>query len=336
MVEDKIKIKFLDDCLLIKDILVIGDLHFGRNEQFHESVFPGLQLKEILEKLDGIFDYLETEKIKVKKIILLGDVKHDFGTITDIEWRETLEFFDFLKKKLEDVNKISNKIIKDGVSNMDLANNQTPAKIGKDYDKTNKDKLKNKIIVIKGNHDNILKPIVKKSGIKLVDYHCVEIKEGKKNKKICFLHGNKLFKQCSNSDYLIFGHLHPAITVYDKYKSEKYKCFLKGKWDNKEVYILPNFSLFNLGYDLRNIDNINEGGGIGLLSWFSKLKGKSNNIKRGKNKLKDNSRSKEEFFVIPNNTLKNFEVVIYNNKWKKEYNFGVLKRLLKRLLKKYG
>mgnify|MGYP001606462156 FL=1 len=346
--QNGLNIKFLHDCLLIDNILVIGDVHIGYDEQYDGiSVLPGMQLKEILEKLNGIFNYLENEKIKIDKIVLLGDVKHDFGKITDIEWRETLEFFNFLKKKLEGSDKINNKTLKYGAD-----------KIGSGINKNN---FENKIIVVRGNHDNILKPIVKKIGIKLFDYYCVNIKSNKKDKiinklrlvgrdkgignikinknkemKICFLHGNKLFKRCldNQTDVLIFGHLHPAITLYDKYKAEKYKCFLRGLWKidsrNKEVYILPNFSSVGFGYDLRNIDNINERGRTGILNWFSKLKSKSKNIKRDKSKLKKTSRNKGRFFVIPNNILKNFEVVVYNNKEKKEYSFGMLNRLLKK------
>jgi len=244
-------IRFLHDCLLIDDkILVIGDLHFGYGEQFHgKAVFPGQQLKDVIEKLSGVFDFLKKEKIKIKKIVLLGDVKHDFRKITDIEWRETLEFLDFLKENTDD---------------------------------------KCKVIVIKGNHDTKLAPILRKRGILLKDFYKVSVG----GKKICFFHGDKLFKQCldSQTGILIFGHLHPAITLEDKYKREKYKCFLRGKWKRKEVYILPSFSSVSYGYDFRN-------------NYFVGNK----------------------FFI---EDFRNFDVIIYNNKEKKGYNFGKLKKLI--------
>lgn len=248
-----INVKFLHDCLLVKDILVIGDLHIGYDDQFHgRAVFPGSQLENIKEKLKEVFEYLETKKLKVRKVVLLGDVKHDFSKITDIEWRETINFFDFLNENIVD---------------------------------------KNKIIVIKGNHDTILEPIVRKRNILLKDYYKIEIN----GKVFCFLHGDKLFKQCLDSDFLVFGHLHPAITLSDKYKNEKYKCFLKGKWKGKQVFILPSFTSVSLGYDLNNLNE------------------------------KD---YKDKFFVIPNNNLKSFEIIIYNNEDKKKYNFGKLKKLI--------
>lgn len=242
-------IRFLNDCLLIKDVLVIGDLHIGYDDQFHgKAIFPGSQLDDIIVKLKGIFNLLKREKVEINKIVLLGDVKHDFGKISDIEWREILKFFEFLKENI---------------------------------------KGSGKVIVIKGNHDTILSPILKKKGITLKDYYKIKI-EGE---NYSFLHGDKMFKQCLDSDYLVFGHLHPAITLFDNYKTEKYKCFLKGKWKNMKVYVLPSFTTVSLGYDLRDLGD------------------------------------ERKFFVIPNKLLKNFEIIIYNNKEKKEYNFGKLKKL---------
>ena len=254
--KEQLVIKFLHDCLLVGDILVIGDIHIGYDEQFHgRAVFPGMQLKEIIGKLEGVFEFLKKEKIIVKKIILLGDVKHDFGQITDTEWRETLQLLDYLKEKTGE---------------------------------------KGKIIVVKGNHDMKLNPILRKKELALMDYYKVK----KKGKSICFFHGNKLFKQCldSQTDILVFGHLHPAITLCNNYKSEKYKCFLKGTWKRKGVYILPCFSSFIVGYNLNLLEE-------------------------------------EKYFFdivdrISNKILMDFNVIIYNPKENKEYDFGKLRKLI--------
>ena len=40
--------KFLHDCILLKDILVIGDLHIGYDERFGRSIGQ-VQLENILE-----------------------------------------------------------------------------------------------------------------------------------------------------------------------------------------------------------------------------------------------------------------------------------------------
>ena len=266
--KNNLKITYLNDCILIEDVLVIGDIHVGCNEYGERVVFPGIQLEGIINKLEEIFGYLKKQNKKIKKIIQLGDFKHDFGNITDVEWRETIKLIDYFIKKV-------------GVKNL---------------------------FIIKGNHDNVLEPNVRKKSIKLKEFYKLK----RKNQDICFMHGNKLFEQClnvqtnkqtlrkntmgnkqTNRQTIFLVHLHPAITLSDKYKSEKYKCFLHGKWNGKEVYILPSFSSSSFGYDLRDLDG-----------------------------------GKEKFFIIPSKGLKNFEVIIYNNNEKKEYNFGKLKDLI--------
>jgi len=241
----QLKIKFLEDCLLVEDILIIGDLHLGFNEF---SPVEGL-----IEKLERNFLTLEKEKIKVERVVLIGDIKHDFGGISDIEWRDVLKFLDYLVEKTGE---------------------------------------KGKIIIIKGNHDNILGPIVKKRGIKLKEFYKLKIK----GEEICFLHGDKNFKEVDKGNILILGHLHPSITLKDKYKSEKYKCFLKGTWRKKQVYILPGFSYVSLGYDLSD------------LGYDDKRK---------------------DFFIVENKLLKKFEVIVYNSQEDKVYNFWELKNLIK-------
>lgn len=244
--QENVEIRYLHDCILIqKKILVIGDIHIGYDEHFDgKAIFPGMQLDEIREKLDAIFNYLKLEGIIIKKTILLGDVKHDFGSISDLEWRETLTFLDYLQEKSQE------------------------------------------IIIIKGNHDTILDPIVKKRNIQLRNYYRVNIC----GNALGFFHGDKMFKQCldKQTTHIFFGHLHPAIILEDRYKSEKYKCFLQGKWKGKQVFILPSFSSWSYGFDV-------------------------------------SQRSDKKFFVIDQKDLMNFEAVIYDFREHASYNFGKVK-----------
>jgi len=250
------KIRFLDNCLLINnEILVFSDFHIGYEEYLFGKLIPiRVQLEEILKKLNAIFSLLEKENIKIKEIIILGDLKHEFGEISDSEWRETLQLLDYLLEKT------------------------------------------NKIILIRGNHDNILGPIAKKREVELKDYY--EVGE------MCFMHGDNMFKECEDSKILILGHLHPSIAFYDNYKKEKFKCFLRGKWKiagrNKsrnylKVIIIPSFIPLVFGYDLHDINE-----------------------------------ERKDFFIINNKDLEKFEVIIYNDKEDKEYNFGRLKTLIKK------
>ena len=89
------------------------------------------------------------------------------------------------------------------------------------------------IVLIKGNHDTIDYTFNKK----LTDYYIEE--------NIAFLHGDKSFPDIFNSKIktLVIGHIHPSIILSDKQgiKKERFKCFLVGKFKNKEIIILPSF-----------------------------------------------------------------------------------------------
>ncbi len=258
MAINKLKIRFLNEALIVNDeILVIGDVHIGYEEYaLGENLFARSQFKDIIEKLDKIFAYLKKNRIKIKQIVILGDLKHEFGKISDSEWRETLSFLDYLLKKTKNIK------------------------------------------LIRGNHDNILGPIAGKKEVEIIDYYKIKID----SKDICFLHGDKVYGDCLKSDVLIIGHLHPAITLYDGYKKEKFKCFLRGKWKSekkeKEVYILPSFIPLVWGYDINELRGFDENG---------------------------------KFSIIDSKILKKFEVIIYNEKENKKYNFGKLGKLIKKL-----
>lgn len=88
-------IEIIDLALKYKDILIIGDLHLGFEESLIKKGFliPFSQLKKTIQRLEKII-----KKAKPKTIIINGDLKDEFGTISRQEWRETLEFIDFLKK----------------------------------------------------------------------------------------------------------------------------------------------------------------------------------------------------------------------------------------------
>jgi uncharacterized protein len=247
--EEMPKIEFLDDCLLVNnEILVLGDVHLGYEDILAgKGIFPRRQLKDTIEKLNSIFWDLNLRAIKLKQIIICGDLKHEFGEISNAEWRETIGLLDFLIEKCENV------------------------------------------ILIKGNHDSILEPIARKKGINLKDYYNFQ--------GVCFLHGHKIKENwIKKSEILIIAHLHPAITLSDEYKTEKYRCFLQGKWKRKQIYVLPSFSNISTGYDLT--------------------------------KHHYKTRKKYEFLVIPEKNLKNFEIIIYDNKEKKKYGFGKLKKFI--------
>lgn len=178
-------------------ILIISDIHIGYEEALNKQgiLVPRFQFKEIIKELDNIFS-----KIKVDKVIINGDLKHEFGKISETEWRHTLKLLDYLSKK------------------------------------------SNEIILVKGNHDTILGPIAKKRNVKIVEY--IKIKDK------LIIHGDKIKKIPKGIKTIIIGHEHPAITLKDGPRTEKYKCYLVGKWKKYNLIVQPSFTQVTEGTDI--------------------------------------------------------------------------------------
>ena len=81
--------------LKYKDNLILTDLHIGIEEALNKQglLIPRFQFKEIKEALEKLLS-----KIKFSKIIINGDLKHEFGTISKQEWRNTLKILELLEK----------------------------------------------------------------------------------------------------------------------------------------------------------------------------------------------------------------------------------------------
>jgi len=212
------KMRYLGKCLLLEDerkentgknekVLVVGDLHLGYEEALNKAgVFVSRQMfEEMISDLNLVFG----EVGHVNKVILLGDIKHDFGGILKQEWRDVTKILDYFSS------------------------------------------MADKVIVIRGNHDTMLEPILKKKKMKLRDYYIW--------KEFCFLHGDSDFeflwdrKRGSGKEieYLVVGHGHPAVRLNEGVKSEKYKCFLVGKFRGKNLIVVPSFIDYYVGSDPR-------------------------------------------------------------------------------------
>lgn len=182
-------------------ILVISDSHIGYEESLNKQgvLIPRLQFKEILKQLEPVF-----KQVKPETIVMLGDMKHEFGTISRQEWRDTLNLLDYLMSKAE------------------------------------------KIILIKGNHDTILGPLADKKGLAVRDSFFID--------NTLFVHGHKLPDEKSesfkNAKTIIIGHEHPAISLRDGPRTEKYKCFLLGKFKKRNLIVMPSFNFVTEGTDI--------------------------------------------------------------------------------------
>ncbi|MBU2589917.1 MAG: metallophosphoesterase [Nanoarchaeota archaeon] len=191
------EIEIVDLTLKINNTLIISDIHIGYEEYLNQQgyLLPITQYKDTIKRLEKIFE----KTGKLKTIIINGDLKHEFGNISETEWRNTLNLIDFLLEKCE------------------------------------------KIVLIKGNHDKILEPIAEKRNIEVVDSY--------KLNNILILHGDKIPKEI-NEEIIIIGHEHPSIGLQEDARIETFKCFLKGKWKDKQLIVMPSFNLVTEGSDI--------------------------------------------------------------------------------------
>lgn len=203
-------IKFVGKCLLLERegerVLVIGDLHLGYEEFLNKAgIFVSRNMfEDMIDDFNEIFERTG----KVDKIILLGDIKHDFGGISRQEWNDVLELVDYFSGKCGE------------------------------------------LIVLKGNHDGLLEPILNKRGIKIEEVYIWN--------DYCFMHGDKdndgaWKKEIKN---IVLGHLHPAVKLREGAKVERFKCFLAGKFKGKNIIVIPSFIEHNIGSDPRESEDM--------------------------------------------------------------------------------
>lgn len=106
-----------------------------------------------------------------------------------------------------------------------------------------------KITIVKGNHDTFLGPVTSKRNVEIKEHCFIE------SKKLLISHGHDSEKIEKNEDFkkadtLIIGHEHPSISLKEGTKTEKYKCFLQGKYRNKILVVQPSLSMLTKGTDI--------------------------------------------------------------------------------------
>src|SRR3989338_4571211 len=77
--------------LLVGSSLIIADLHFGQEEALNRKgvLIPRFQFKDIESSLMAII-----KKTHPKELVITGDLKHEFGSILNTEWRNILKLRD--------------------------------------------------------------------------------------------------------------------------------------------------------------------------------------------------------------------------------------------------
>ena len=241
MKENKHKIEFIDKALLIdKEILVIADFHLGYESMLINSgiLIPRIEKKETIRNLGEIFEKIhwKSENIEENNGLSRRDKSRN-----EQKNKENLNINNKNKREIVILGDI--KHLFGGFSLEDWK------EVGDILEFLNKFA---KIVLIRGNHDRYLKALEGKYDVK--DFYV--------KKDICFFHGHEIFKQCYDKKikFWILGHVHPVVYLSENVKKESFKCFLRGKYKNKEVYVLPAFlSLLETGLDISSgvVGNIN-------------------------------------------------------------------------------
>lgn len=95
--------EIIGNSLKVGDTLIISDLHFGYETSLNNQglMIPQHQFDKIMESMELI-----QKKANARNIILNGDIKHNFGSISKQEWREVLDFIDYLSDLFIDIRVI--------------------------------------------------------------------------------------------------------------------------------------------------------------------------------------------------------------------------------------
>jgi len=77
-------------------------------------------------------------------------------------------------------------------------------------------------------------------------------KIGKKSNgknKILVIHGDKIPDKSllEGVSTIIIGHEHPAVSIREGVKTETFKCFLKGKYEGKNLVVMPSMNAVKIG-----------------------------------------------------------------------------------------
>ncbi|MFW6230471.1 MAG: metallophosphoesterase [Nanoarchaeota archaeon] len=183
-------IAIIGKAALVRDSLIISDVHVGFEEALNKEGFlvPRTLFDQLFEELEELL--MET---RPKRVIVNGDFKHEFGRISRQEWRDTFKLVEMIMNY-------------------------------------------SRLILLKGNHDTILGPIAEKYDISINDHTVID--------DVYITHGDALpeNEEFKKAKKIIIGHEHPCVTVRDEHKFEKFKVFLKGSFDDKELIVLPSFN----------------------------------------------------------------------------------------------
>ena len=221
----------LDLALEVEDHLIITDLHLGYEEalNYQGIMIPKFQYSKIIKRMEEIHS-----RSDCSSIIINGDLKHEFGKINRQEWRETLQFIDYLKENFEKIILIkgnhdpltpiiAKKTGLDVYPSYSVGNylGMHGDKIPSDWDK-----IQEETLIIGHEHPS------------------VGIRSGERMEKIkCFLAG-----EFRSKNIIVMPSFNFITEGSDVLNEKLLSPFLnKTNWDDMRVYGVENFEIFYFG-----------------------------------------------------------------------------------------
>jgi metallophosphoesterase superfamily enzyme len=206
--------------------LAIADVHLGIEDALRDEgiLVPRDHLAQVQQRLARIFEELHvTPSDPLRRILINGDLRHQFGPLSRVEHKESKEFLRWLTRWAEH------------------------------------------IVLVEGNHDGSFAALAGERIVICKSYSVGDCwfvhgdspsppsplpSEGEGRRGVRGL-GARSEGQRLRS-WIVIGHEHPAVGLRDPVtqRVEVYKCFLVGRWAQKNLLVLPSFNQLVKGSDL--------------------------------------------------------------------------------------
>ncbi len=223
--------RIVDLSLKIGDYLIISDLHLGYEQSLNLEGFmvPKFQFEKILKQLEEI-----NNRCPSKKIIINGDLKHEFGKITHQEWKEVNDLLLYLKDNFEEII-----LIKGNHDNfIPYIANKLDLEVKEMFSFEN-------FLILHGHKiPENLENLREDTLIIGHEHPCIGLRNGERVEKIkCFLKG-----EFEGKNIIVMPSFNFVSEGSDILQEKLLTPFLKNKSiDNFEVYGIENFEVFPFG-----------------------------------------------------------------------------------------
>lgn len=221
----------IDLALKVEDYIIISDLHLGYEQSLNAEgiMVPRFQYPLIVERLREI-----QRKSSCNKIIVNGDLKHEFGKITRQEWSETMKFLDFLGENFKKIILIK--------GNHDNFTQFIAQKTGLEVQESHK--IGDYLIL----HGHKIIPGLKEKKVKNLiighEHPCIGLKSGERVEKIkCYLAG-----QYKHWNLVVMPSFNFVTEGSDILQEKPLSPFIKKlSWEELEIFAVENFEVFPFG-----------------------------------------------------------------------------------------